>query len=120
MPHLVWMSIRSRSEGLARRNAPINVILMVIIAISIIYPFWNLLIQSLNEGYANPNELRFWPARFTTVNYTYVLGNQYIWSGYRETLIRTILGTFLSLIATMCGAYVGQSHRQYLLRQQGL
>ena len=90
----------------------INVILMVFIAITIIYPFWNLLIQSLNDGYANPNELRFWPARFTTKNYGYVLSNQYIWSGYRETLIRTVVGTTLSLIATMCGAYA--TSKKYL------
>ena len=83
----------------------INVILMVFIAISIIYPFWNLLIQSFNDGYANPNELRFWPARFTFRNYKYVLENRYIWTGYRETLIRAVAGTAMSLLVTMCGAY---------------
>ena len=89
-----------------------NISLMILIALSIIYPFWNLMIQSFNDGYTNVNELRLWPARFTTRNYAYVLENQYIWSGYRETLIRTVSGTLLSLLATIFGAYA--TSKKYL------
>jgi putative aldouronate transport system permease protein len=89
-----------------------NISLMIIIAISILYPFWNLLIQSFNDGFTNVNELRLWPARFTTYNYQYVLENKYIWSGYRETLIRVVAGTALSLLATIFGAYA--TSKKYL------
>jgi len=78
---------------------------MVLIAVSVIYPFWNLLVQSLNDGYTAANQLRFWPARFTFFNYEHVLSNKYIWSGYRETLIRIVLGTSLEVFTTMIGGY---------------
>lgn len=83
-----------------------NVFVMIFLSVSIIYPFWNLLVQSLNNGYATVNALRFWPENFTFFNYEHVLTNRYIWSGYRETVIRTVAGTFLSVLTTMFGAYV--------------
>lgn len=89
-----------------------NVLLMLVVAITILYPFWNLLVQSLNEGVTNVNDLRLLPARFTTSNYKYVLENPYIWSGYRETLIRTVVGTALSVMVTMFGAYA--TSKKYL------
>lgn len=79
--------------------------IMVIFAISVIYPFWNLLVQSFNDGYTTANALRLWPVNPTTFNYEHVLTNPYIWSGYRETIIRTVVGTFLSVLTTMLGAY---------------
>ena len=82
-----------------------NVFIMALLAFSILYPFWNLLVQSFNDGYLNVNELHFVPVRFTWSNYTYVLKNEYVWSGYRETVIRTVLGTALGLLATIFGAY---------------
>lgn len=78
---------------------------LLFIAASIIIPFWNLLVQSLNSGYTSMGKINLVPERFTLFNYEYVMGNQYIWSGYRETLIRTIGGTALSLAATILGAY---------------
>jgi ABC-type sugar transport system, permease component len=79
--------------------------LLVLIAITIIVPFWNLLVQSLNKGYTSLGRLNFWPERFTLFNYEHVLTNPFIWSGYRETLIRSVLGTFLSVTATILTAY---------------
>lgn len=89
-----------------------NVFFMVVISFTILYPFWNLMIQSLNEGIVNVNNLRLWPSHFTFSNYAYVLENKYIWSGYRETLIRTIAGTTLGLLVTMFGAYA--TSKKYL------
>lgn len=100
----------SRSRGI-RRSAgellfdTLNVLLMLLVALTILYPFWNLLVQSFNDGVVNVNNLRLWPARFTGNNYAYVLENKFIWSGYRETLIRTIVGTALGLLISMFGAY---------------
>lgn len=89
-----------------------NVMLMVLLSISIIYPFWNLLMQSLNQGYATVNNLQLLPERFTWFNYEHVLSNRFIWIGYRETLVRTLVGTTLSIFATMLGAYA--LSKQYL------
>ena len=81
-----------------------NTAFMVLLMISILYPFWDLLVESFNNGYSNGLS-RLWPTRPTLANYAKVLGNRYIWSGYRETLIITAAGTFCSVLATMIGAY---------------
>lgn len=83
----------------------LNTCLMVLLMISIIYPFWDLLVESLNAGYAAGTD-RLWPRSFTMDNYGRVFSNRFIWSGYRETLIITIGGTAISMILTTIGAYV--------------
>lgn len=84
----------------------------VLFALTIIYPFWNLLVQSLSEGYSGVGVLRLWPAKFSWQNYSYVLSNKYIWVGYRETLVRTVAGTALGLLFTVFAAYC--LSKQYL------
>ena len=102
---------RGNSRHTIRKNPgevtfdTLNVIIMLLLALSIIYPFYNLAVQSFNDGYTTVNALRLWPARPTLFNYKHVLSNTYIWSGYRETLIRTVLGTAMNLAATILGAY---------------
>ncbi len=100
-----FMSTKIRKSLGDRLFNTANIALMVIISVSIVYPFWNLLVQSLNDGYTAANHLRFWPLRFTFFNYKHVLNNRYIWSGYRETLIRIVLGTSLEVFVTMIGGY---------------
>ena len=82
------------------------VFVVLLLSISIIYPMWNLLVVSLNDsttGVMSGSELL--PRKFTLENYKKVLESKYIWYGYRETLIRTIVGTILSLLCTSMGAY---------------
>jgi putative aldouronate transport system permease protein len=104
------------TSGLSKRNAirkstaervfdALNIAFMLLMALSIIYPFWNLAVESFTDGYTTTNALRFWPAKTTLFNYEHVLTNPYIWSGYRETLIRTVFGTALNMTATILGAY---------------
>ena len=64
----------------------INVLLMTLLTVSVILPFWDLAVESLNQGYAAGMN-RLWPVRPTLSNYAHVLSNRFIFSGYRETLI---------------------------------
>ena len=82
----------------------INGLLMVLLMISVILPFWDLVVESLNQGYAAGLN-RLWPVRPTLSNYAHVLNNRFIFSGYRETLIITVCGTLMSVAATVIGAY---------------
>lgn len=81
-----------------------NAVLMFLLMVSIIYPFWDLLVESLNDGYA-AGIGRLWPTKFTWFNYEKVFSNRFIWSGYRETLIVTSSGTVLTMACTIIGAY---------------
>lgn len=81
-------------------------IIIVLFSISVIYPFWNLLVTSFNDsstGIMSGTELL--PRKFTLANYKEVFKSSYIWIGYRETLFRTIVGGGASLLCTAMGAY---------------
>ena len=83
-----------------------NYLLLTAFSLTILYPFWNLFVKSISSPDAGIVEaLQMWPQKLSLFNYKYVLSNRYIWSGYRETLIRTIGGTFLSVTLTAMGAY---------------
>ena len=45
-----------------------NTAFMVLLMISILYPFWDLLVESFNNGYANGLS-RLWPSSPTLANY---------------------------------------------------
>ena len=84
-----------------------NYLFMALFSFTILFPFWNLFVQSVSSPYAGiVDALQIWPEKFSTFNYEYVLSNKYIWTGYRETLIRTVAGTILGVFLTAMGAYV--------------
>lgn len=103
---------RQRKTGIRRSKGDIifdciNYLILAIFSFSILFPFWNLFIQSISSPDAGiVDALQMWPKKVSAFNYKYVLSNKYIWSGYRETLIRTVAGTVLSLLLTSMGAYV--------------
>lgn len=83
-----------------------NAILMVFVIFLTLYPFWHVLVGSLNEGmdYMRGG-VYFWPRTFTLENYVTVLNNQRIGSAYRVTILRTIIGTLTHLTITSTFAY---------------
>jgi len=84
----------------------VNYLILTLFALTILFPFWNLFVKSISSPDAGIVEaLQMWPKKLSSFNYEYVLKNRYIWSGYRETLIRTIAGTLLSVTLTAMGAY---------------
>ena len=72
-----------------------------------IYPFWNQLIVSFNEGvdtmYGN---LYFWPRKFTFENYQYVFQRQNLAKGALISVLRCVVATVSSLFCTGLLAYV--------------
>ena len=84
----------------------VNYAFLAFFCLTILYPFWNLLMTSLNNPTAGSlGGLSLWAKEFTLDNYKYVLSSKYIWIGYRETLFRTVLGTSLTIICTASAAY---------------
>ena len=50
-----------------------NVLFMLILLFVMVYPFWNQLVISLNDGIdAQRGGLYFWPRVFTPVSYTHL------------------------------------------------
>ncbi|MEA4889621.1 MAG: carbohydrate ABC transporter permease [Clostridiaceae bacterium] len=80
--------------------------LLLLFSLTVILPFWYLLAQSFDQmGNMSGTDFYLWPRSFTFANYSIILHNKYIWAGYANTLLRTILGTVLTLFCTTMGAY---------------
>lgn len=74
---------------------------------SIVIAFWHLFNLSLSPSYiATKGGLLLYPKDLTFDNYARVIDNRYIWMGYKNTIIRTVVGTVLQLFFTAMGAYV--------------
>ena len=81
--------------------------LLVLLSATIVIAFWHLLNLSLSPSHiATRGGLLLYPREATWDNYSRVIGNRHIWMGYKNTLIRTLIGTVLQLFFTAMGAYV--------------
>ncbi len=82
-------------------------LVLILLCGSIVICFWHLLNLSLSPSYiATKGGLLLYPKDATLDNYARVIGNRYIWLGYKNTIIRTVIGTVLQLFFTSMGAYV--------------
>ncbi|MNH97531.1 L-arabinose transport system permease protein AraQ [compost metagenome] len=81
-------------------------IILTIIAFITFYPFWNSLVLSFNVGSDTTlGGVTFWPRKFTLENYAIVFKEQQIYQAYLITILRTLLGTVLSMFFTAIFAY---------------
>lgn len=83
-----------------------NYIFIALLSFSFLYPFWRIIILSLNDGTdARRGGIYFLPRLLTFDNYLVILSKPDITSAYQVTISRTVLGTLLSLIVSMLMAY---------------
>ncbi len=108
------MVLRQKKDRRARiRKSPgsrafdiCNYLLLTLFCLTILLPFWYLLVLSFDKfGNVTAQDFFLWPREFTLDNYKAVVENPYIWQGYGNTILRTVAGTFLSLICTAMAAY---------------
>ncbi|MEK8131840.1 carbohydrate ABC transporter permease [Paenibacillus filicis] len=91
--------------------------LLLLLCVSVIYPFLYMLAISLNTGSdAAKGGVYLWPREFTLYNFQVVLGNEVIRQAYWVTIARTIVGTIVGLSVTMLVAF-GLSFRSLPLRR---
>jgi len=84
----------------------LNYFFVFCILLITIYPFWNQVVISLSGGFSSYSMgMLLWPAIISTEAYELVLSYSLLWTGFRNSIIRTILGTLLSLIFTSLTAY---------------
>ncbi len=81
--------------------------LLTLLCVTIVFAFVHLASISLSSNaVATKGGLLLCPRQITFDNYMKVFKNRYIWLGYKNTLIRTLIGTTLQLLFTALGAYV--------------
>jgi putative aldouronate transport system permease protein len=84
----------------------VNVAALGLLAVTTVYPFLNVLTVSFSTPTAaNAYGLKLWPKEVTLEAYKSVFSNPYIWTGYGNTLYRTVLGTLLNVLFTVMCAY---------------
>ena len=84
-----------------------NVVLMLLLLFVMVYPFWNQLVISLNDGIdAQRGDLYFWPRVFTLSNYDYILKSKGLLSALGWSLLRVVVGTVTQLVCTGFVAYI--------------
>lgn len=92
----------------------INYILMGILVVVMVYPFWYVLMVSLNDNsVANYSQIVLLPKAISFENYQTVLSDKAIIRGYGITVSRTLLGTFFGVLCNAMFAY--GLHVKYLV-----
>ena len=82
-------------------------ILMTLITLCILIPFYNSIIISFSTVSAYlRNPFAFWPLEGTAENYTIVLKTGVIFTSYKNTILITVVGTVLSMSVSVAAAFV--------------
>jgi len=99
----ISMAVR-RSKGETIFLA-VNYLVMALLCLSMLFPFWSLLAKSFAAASVPSTQLYFWPSQTTLANYARVFANKNIWIGFGNTIFRTVVGTILSLVMSIHVAY---------------
>lgn len=82
-------------------------IFLVLVIIICIYPFWNIFVISINDATdAMRGGLYFWPRQISLASYVDILTRPTFLHAILVTILRTLIGTPLAVIATTALAYV--------------
>lgn len=79
---------------------------VILLLILVLYPLWFVVIASFsNSSEVMKGNVIFMPKGFSVEAYTKVFSDPKIMTGYRNTIIYTVLGTLLNLAGTIAAAY---------------
>ncbi len=85
----------------------LNIVFQIGLSLTIMLPFIHLFVISISSSAtAIKPGLHLWPDEVQWINYQRVLQSHFIWIGYRNTIIRTIIGTTVQLFMTSMAAFV--------------
>ncbi len=84
-----------------------NVTILLLIAITTIYPFWDSFVISFSslQSYLSTN-IHLWPSEWSFAAYEFMLTNERLWTSYLNSIIITVVGTAISMVITVMAAYV--------------
>lgn len=83
-----------------------NVVFMVLFALIMLYPYWNQVVLSFNDGVDSMfGGVYIWPRKFTLANYRVLFGNKDIWRAVLLTATNVVCYTSSNLIVTTAAAY---------------
>jgi putative aldouronate transport system permease protein len=84
----------------------INTVLLVGICLITLYPFVNLIATAFSsQGYIMAGEVNLWPKGFNLTTFERVFADNRFWTGYRNTIVQTVLATAIAMALTTTMAY---------------
>ena len=85
----------------------VNVLLMAVFALTILLPFWMMLVLSFTPNeWANDLGLKLWTREWSTATYRFALSSYGdVVQAYGNSILRTVLGTAAIVAATVAAAY---------------
>lgn len=84
----------------------LNTILMILISVVIVYPLWYVILASITDpAIVNSGNFLLIPQGFYVAGYQEAFDYPQIWAGYKNSIIYTVVGVIVALVATIPGAY---------------
>lgn len=94
-----------RTRGDAAFEAVV-LLALVLMCFTMLYPFWNSVVISFNDGKDTMmGGITLWPREFTLENYRYVFKDDRILNAFGVTVMRTLVGTLISVTLTAMFAF---------------
>ncbi|MFC5651329.1 carbohydrate ABC transporter permease [Paenibacillus solisilvae] len=82
-------------------------LLCTFVFLIVVYPLYFVVIASVSDStLVSTGKVTLFPRGFSTFGYEEIFKDNRIWVGYRNTVLYTLLGTFVNLLFTLPAAYV--------------
>ena len=95
----------------------VNTIIMILFVVITLYPVLNTLAVAFNDGTdALRGGIHIWPRMWTTKNFTTVLQKENLLTGAKISVLRTVIGTLISLFLNAVLAFI-ISRREFIFRK---
>ena len=83
-----------------------DVLIMILLLMVFIWPLWFVVIASISDPkLVNLGQVLIFPRGITFDGFKRILEYDQIWVGYRNSILYTLVGTFVSLALSICLAY---------------
>ncbi|NOU88325.1 ABC transporter permease subunit [Paenibacillus sp. LMG 31460] len=100
------MSVLSRKNGFDRMFDITNYTIMTVIMLAVMYPLYIIVISSISDpDSVNTGGVWLLPEGITFEGYKRIFTDSKIWTGYKNTLIYTSLGTSLNVVLCLTSAF---------------
>lgn len=97
---------KSRRTGGSRVADFIIYLILTLLALMMVFPFYNMLLVSFAPyKYVSGGQLYLWPKGFDLINYKTILSDPKLLSAFRVSLFNTVFGTALAMAVTTCAGY---------------
>lgn len=99
-----------------RRFLIINTVILTILLVLIAYPLYFVVIASISDYVPlNSGKVILLPKGLSVDSYRYVIEYNAIWTGYKNTIILTLVGTSINIVLTFTAAYgLSKSHLPFM------